>query len=996
MASTLTLNVLTTVLFCCCCNAYINNFRFKHSNVFKGDVIPFKAIISGTYYLDYLGTPELTYIEGTPQRNAVKTTSLKNDKLPVVCTGDTADMIVKQDGAAHKNLTIKLTKLAKEVLGNNATRVVELMKSWGPFIPIMSKYNCQPLNLEVSGDHGYTFKYMATFKEYKPIIFMDAMGMGMFNYKRSFVTKHTGHASGNPIRFCGGSAYTGDMFTVEPRPKCPLTSTKENRYHGHAVITVYKPNIVSVRRNITRCLQRITHVHAYENIIGTSRDAYRKTKNVFTSPEDCRKWKKTKSACETFRSEDDDQFNMFFSAFMRTTSSHCTFKKHVSQNLAATEYETNPYLDYNYDTSGGDYYSRSATMSEGFVEVSMPSSTMVTPWANIPKELMSKGEYEVNNVTMVWEPFGPDDLCLYVPRFRGEVSYIKYKHGDYNVPINPSDDMEEYTLFLLADQYGAMFNVESSQEVKDLSKLNCMPHKTDYNTKVFQTGTDQIIVVTMTDKGHENKYASSHIPEDMRHRGGEEQIHSAYASVRYDAKQKKVLSTEKDNEVTVTTPSRQGDMEADPLDLEQHYNKVKTTDSKEPPPKHVAPEAPTSTDVLNYINYKRAETQRENLHVRAMQNCFINQIDWDMYTQLLDINPSRAISNRMNMALEASLGGNGFYNVKKCELAIDTTIVPTLRTNSDEIVSVNGKEFSVKQLVHHLGVASDPDKCFAMPLVVFRSGITGTQVVGQVTLEGVINTQKLSYLEACSRNKAHIFMINDHGHFFLDYKREFTDTAVNIMNATEKFLQASLPVEQPAQKGTSLSETQMKQHALSRIHILSIVQPTNLKEKEYSHFPTGLFRNDIYSLAEHQSISLGLMKLMEEQNFERFAAREFNAEFTADRASIDQGFFANVGRGVEGAGDFFLKVEQGNGALLYGLGKGVGAAADGLGRGVGSAEKGLFQGIGDALSSTLMALVLPLVCVVVLAIVGVVIYKQVTGKSDANNPPPYHESMKDR
>ena len=231
-----------STFFCCCRNAYINNFRFKHSNVFKGDVIPFKAIISGTYYLDYLGTPELTYIEGTPQRNAVKTTSLKNDKLPVVCTGDTADMIVKQDGAAHKNLTIKLTKLAKEVLGNNATRVVELMKSWGPFIPIMSKYNCQPLNLEVSGDHGYTFKYMATFKEYKPIIFMDAMGMGMFNYKRSFVTKHTGHASGNPIRFCGGSAYTGDMFTVEPRPKCPLTSTKENRYHGHAVITVYKPN----------------------------------------------------------------------------------------------------------------------------------------------------------------------------------------------------------------------------------------------------------------------------------------------------------------------------------------------------------------------------------------------------------------------------------------------------------------------------------------------------------------------------------------------------------------------------------------------------------------------------------------------------------------------------------------------------------------------------------------------------------------------------------
>lgn len=991
--------------------AYINNFRFKHSNVFTGNVLPFRATISGTYYLDVRGTPQLAYISWVKNKDVINAQALSaGTDLPVVCHGNTAAMIASQNADTHTNLKKKLVDLAKIADGPDSGSVRALIASWGPYIPIVDDYECTPIKLTPSPKTpgGFTFKVTVEFKEHKPVIFMDALGMGMFNYKRSYSSKHAGHSSGNPIRFCGGSAYTGDMFTIEPRPKCPITSNEKNRHHGRAIITVYKPNIVSVRRNVTRCLQRITHVHAYENVFGTSRDSWRKTWNVNTSPRDCREWKKEKSACKTFiraSEEEGDEmasvFLMFYNLnnnYYRQHNETCVFTKKFSQNLAANEFETTPYLDYDYSAGSiHSYDMRSATLSEGFMEVAMPTATMVTPWANIPKEYKYKDSYQVNNVTFVWEAFTPDDLCMYVPRFRGDVTYIKYKHGDFDVPIDPTSNQENYTLFLVAEQYGALFNVDSSQEIKDVSNLNCMPHVLGYNTKFYQVGSDQIIMVTMTDDGLLNHHEESHIPEDMRHVGVEEQVHGAFSSIHYDASSKKVLKVEKDNELTTTKPTQQG-VANKTHDLETHFNSVRKSNGPEDPEIPEPPLPPkdaTITEALAYINFKNVETQKHNIHVRAVQNCFINQLDWDVYTQLLDLNPSRAISNRINVAVEASMGGNGFYNVKRCELALDTVVIPTLRTNSEERVSVNNKEFTVKDIVRHMGVSPDPEKCFAMPLVVFRSRLTGTQIVGQVTLEGVINTQRLAYLEACTADKSFIFMINDYGHFFHDYKATFTDTSDNIRNATEKFLVASSGGVPPGEEGSSLADQQARQHALSKVHILSIVQPANLRENEYKHFSTGLFNNDIYSLAEHQSTSLGLMKLMEEQNFERFAAREFAAEFTSDRRSHDNGLFYGMGNIIEGAGSFFQRMGEGEGGLLYGLGGGAGQLLKGAGEGVGAAGKGIFGGIGDALSGTFMALGLPLIAVAVLAIVGVIIYKQLSGSktapSDLDNPPPYQE-----
>lgn len=975
---------------------YINNFRFKHSNVFTNNVLPFKVKITGSYYIDLVGTPELSYLANRPLGAAVKASSLVTSSLPVVCTGNTAGLIAELNATAHNALTDKLTDLELLISKRGTTKVdvVERLEEWGPYVDINNPdYDCHklPLRPAATTAGAFAFTLDVIFDDYKSIVFVDAMGVGLFAYKRSYGAKHSSHASGNSIRFCGGVDYTGDMYTIEPRPKCPITTPESSRHYGRAIITVYKPNIVSFRWNATRCIQTVSHVHAYENIFGTSRDFWRKHRVTETTKDECREWNRTLSACDTFKVrsiKENDQLSGGLESlegggsydYYNHHPKECSLDPIHSQNNAMNEFQSNPVLEY--DFSGGNviaYDKRSATMSRGFIEVSMPTGTMVTPWMNIPTETRKKGYYSYNNVTIIWDPIPDAKMCLYVPRFRSEVAYIKYKHGDSE--ISPKDDTEGYTMFLVADKYGAMFNVDSSQKIADVTAFDCMPHKADYRTTLYQANSDQIIMVTVVDDGQPDKHAESHIPEDVRHEGVDEQVHEGYKSITYDVRSKKVTAVQRDNELAAVKPTIAGNKNIT-HDLRDHFSTVNGSTQLISPPS--IPTKPDQSEVINYINFQRAETQRHNLHVRAMQSCFINQLDWDVYTQLLDLNPSRAISNRLNVAVEASLGGNGFYNVKRCELAVDVVVVPTLRTDSKEKVSVNDKDYTVSQIVEHMGAKPDPEKCFVMPLLVFTSPLTGIQVVGQLTLEGIINPQKLAYLEACVRNKAHVFMINDYGHFFYDYVKNFTETADVIKNATDKFLRASNPIV--LAPGQELTQKQIEKYSLNKIHTLSIVQPANLKEKEYRHYPTGLYNNDIYSLAEHQSISLGLMKLMEEQNFERFATRQFTAEFNDDMSSIDAGLFAGAGNFMSGAGDFFMKVGQGGGALLYGLGGGIGRAVKGAGEGIGKAGKGIFDGIGDALKGTFMALGMPLIAVAILAIIAVVVYKQLTGKKTPPTP----------
>ena len=153
------------------------------------------------------------------------------------------------------------------------------------------QYECSRVALTVAPntEDGYLFNVTVTFKSYTSIVFVDALGVGMFSYQWSHDDKTTpDHEVGNPIRFCGGVDYTGDMYTVEPRPKCPTSTASSARHYGRALITVYKPNIVSIRRDLTKCAQHLTRVTTITGFFNTIVYGGRRKRSVRTTPADCR------------------------------------------------------------------------------------------------------------------------------------------------------------------------------------------------------------------------------------------------------------------------------------------------------------------------------------------------------------------------------------------------------------------------------------------------------------------------------------------------------------------------------------------------------------------------------------------------------------------------------------------------------------------------------------------------------------------------------------
>ncbi|RUS70293.1 hypothetical protein EGW08_021970, partial [Elysia chlorotica] len=547
----------------------INNFRFKHSNTIRGSTLPFSVKIYGTYYIDIVGTPELEFMffskNASKLNDSVSDLIIKslipanffNAKLtfsgnypPLVCTGDIASLLVQINGAAHKKLQERISQIKNVIETENTfnEESFNFVKKWDYFVATSSQtenYKCKRLlSLQPTedGSGGYEFSTVTTFESFQPIAFVDAFGIGVFNYKRIKDPNHIHYKSGQSLRYCGGVDYVGDMYTVEPRPKCPATTPEDARHHGKASITVYKPNIVSVKRSVTRCITQLTHVHAYENIVGSSRDAWRKTRTLPTSADYCREWKKTLTACPQFavdsRSDADDIPN---DHYIKKTW-ECNFVKQKSQNNAIKEYRTTPGLGYTYSRGSTEAYDkRTAIMSTGVMEISTPSITPVTPWMTIPKERLKFGEYTFNDITLIWDPIDETEVCPYVARYRGIVDYIKYKHGDYNMPIDVDNEDEKYTLFLLDDTHGAVFNVDSDKIIRSTSHIPCVPDlPRGSRTTMYHASDNQIILVTPVDVGGPNARDLHHMPKLMRHTGVDDQLHEAYDKVEVNGDTGKV------------------------------------------------------------------------------------------------------------------------------------------------------------------------------------------------------------------------------------------------------------------------------------------------------------------------------------------------------------------------------------------------------------------------------------------------------------------------
>ena len=135
------------------------------------------------------------------------------------------------DGYINNFAKFRLRALEDKITRESDADVQAMIKDWDSYVDVSQpEYECSRVALTVvpNTEDGYLFNLTVTFKSYTSIVFVDALRVGMFSYQRSYDDKTTpDHEVGNPIRFCGGVDYTGDMYTVEPRPKCPTSPPRQ-------------------------------------------------------------------------------------------------------------------------------------------------------------------------------------------------------------------------------------------------------------------------------------------------------------------------------------------------------------------------------------------------------------------------------------------------------------------------------------------------------------------------------------------------------------------------------------------------------------------------------------------------------------------------------------------------------------------------------------------------------------------------------------------------
>lgn len=708
--------------------------------------------------------------------------------------------------------------------------------------------------------------------------------MSAFHYKQKQDTVEPVKSTGHPLRYCDGVKYGTTTYTPEARPVCPAELT-DNRIHEKGLLTVYKPNIVPETRRIIRCRRGTTYIYSGTKFFWFFRRYNNQpliTKFFPTSAEECQKMWKTKTSPTGQK--------------LQTT---------LIGNSTYTEFATNNDKGFKY--SG--YSSHERTVTDYYMEVSiliisMPSLTMTSPWNVIPRSRLYKTSFMDHESTSVWDQLKPTDLCLHVPRVTMEVEAITYPSTKHLEETASSPGAGNQTFFV---GHKAVWDVDDRMIVNNT--YNCITRAPGDIIYVSKGG--DVYKWTKDGKLHTASTTKPHLfgaPNEVHH------AHSSYTELQKDSNGKVVNVQNKH-----TDGHELGDSSViDAKDL--------APASPQQPPR-VIPKKNASNDVtiretVAYLEFQQTETQNRNVHARAVANCKQNQLAWDTFVNVLNIFPSAAISSRIRHPIQAIQGGHGHYTIKKCELITESTILTSLFTNTTASYVINGRTIKFTEVMKKLKVAASNRKCLTYPLIKFKLGGSNYERIGQMTLDGTVNTGVARHLEECRHNRLLVFPINGVTHFFKDYAH----VAIEATSVVNKKL-ASINAAHDAIKSKQINPLlDPLNEYINQIHLIPLTEP--LLEGKYTNLATGHVASSEYSLEERQSADFVLTELMQERTYAQLGTRIIKEKTISDYTGSNTksgGIFDDFGSAFGGLDDLVLDAGR---ELLDAGGKVIDAVVD--------------------------------------------------------------------
>ena len=978
----LTLLLSTTLFIGIGASNGINNFNFHGTNVIYGSKLSQKVVITGIYYMNFENPQYADLVHNDLFQKGILSIGKKFDisfvkgKGPWVCEHNPDALLANITQRNHDivETNLKLMDEGVSVLQIGKVTIFSFdfdLNKAKQFIPIQT---CRPIvnmkrlnntNLNEYNRKVFSFSITHEFKSFAPLIFVDYFGMTAFHYKQKITEQESLSSMGQPLRYCDGSSYGSTMYTPEDRPVCP-TDTSNHRVHQIGMITIYKPNIVTISRAISRSLYGKTHLYGGRYFLGEKYD---------NKPITTKHWPPSENECLGMRHN--------------LTSKYGKLDPRGSGQYTLAAFNTHNDKTIHYplwSSWSKDVFD--AFMEKSVMKILMPNMVMRTPWFGIPRPYLYKSTYSEQNSRVVWDALVPEDLCLFVPRMTTEVNAIFYPDTNHLHEETSSSGSDTMGIFI-SDSVKGAWTVDDKMEINTTkaANLNCIK-KPSSNQKLYLLKTGEILIYTKDGRFFpKNMHANVWGATTAHH-----EAHSSFVEI----------SVDKGHVTSIHNQHKSGSDKGDgsTLDIAEMYkpveeNKLAPNKMEKPIPsgslqgeKNASQEGDqnyqTLQDQINYLEWQRGEIQRSNVHQRAINNCHQNQLAWDTFTQLLDISPSRAIGARLKQAVQATHAGNRVYSVKQCELILNNVIIPTLFTNSSRKFKINGKEKGMSEIIQGLGVVPSDRKCLVYPLIKFRIRGSGFEMIGQLQTDGTIDTVHASHMEDCQHNRELVFDINENTSFFKDYILQATIPTKEVKDHERALMSAHAAVKKMTQNlngiGFSLGLSPLDEF-ISKIHIIPITNP--LLEKKFAHFPTGLHSADPYSLNEKQSAIFALDELVRAKSYSDYAGRMWVQKTIIDYSGKeDGGSFINVlGKGLKGAANFIgstiLDIGEGLGGGIEKVGAGIGKSIDHIGTGLGHGVGAL----GQSFSRLLLTIVLPVTGVILLAGGGYFVYRNFLQKS---------------
>lgn len=907
----------------------INNFHFPIGNVLSGKYPITHIAISGTYRMvktDY------------PKGMDINITRIIGDG-PWVC--DNRQLTAQVMGLHMSNTTLAIYENnLNYMISSTPQDLLSLISNGIVKIPF-DVTNCTKFSLSptTKNDDVYTFDLYLKTNHFGPILFVDYLGIGTFNYISSESKVNSQYQNGKVIRFCDNYKYSGYLYSLAPRPICPAYTSRYSKV-GYGKITIYKKNIIAYHIPATLCGITKTYVTSYASADHCTKNRPGLTSQAPGDLNQCIGSKHQKKYYANFNPDspgDLGNLNKYTNdinqrLFCGPTPNRC--KDWVS-NLTiydptkAFSYKGNGTKGPNWFESiknGASYrygiplnwqcmFLRNQRDYYWFANIIPTNVTVIMPdfYGNIPtvghigKKDLTNGYFSSNIYgTIIWDPSAVHDLCPYVPRLHANVETITYHGVDI---VGGLRDAQTMTYYFNDDLRAAIATTDDM--MINGQKFECIKYTS--GDKIYKLNTGEIMVFS--------EFTRKEYVDTVRQKGFVQ--HHPHSFVNHISAHSQNNKTNNEYKISVVSAD-------DDTGDSSHLN---FNDISQPPT------LVTEAESIDYIEMQTEAERRRNLQVRTAQHCQMTEQLWDNFNQLLNIDPSVALTQKLNAPIKATHGGNNFYNIKNCELVSIHHVLPSLYTNDTTpiIISPNSTT-TIRQIVTNKGIIKPrSDICLTYPIIVFSTrSDPEKRLLGQLSFSGIIDIMKISSFAYCDQSKKYAFTVYNTTYFYTNYVLSSTFDAELSRN--------------------DISQSNKHKEDRDMIHLFDIAYH-GAKEHVNTYLPSQLVSFDEYTIEEQQSAVISMAELIQEVNKMKYQERL--DVHTGEYVSNEDGFFGSLGE----IGDVLTGITSDIGDTISDV---LSAGASSLG-----------GSIMSILKSIITPLIIGLITVIVIFVIGQLIYKKV-------------------